>query len=192
MGGPEAPRHRCLLGPRVLHVLGLVEDGHCPVDGTQHGAIAPEHPVRGDDDGLGLGRGEGIGRPGASAPVMAHDGQGGREPGQLTLPVPDDGHRAHDEGGPPIVGIRLAAREQERDGLHGLAQAHVVGQAATEAEVGHGVEPAQSPHLVGAQRAVEVRRHRGVAAAVSLAQLLQHRGQAPLGHHVHLRALALG
>ena len=46
-------------------------------------------------------------------------------------------------------GLFLA--EDVRQGLQGLAQAHVVGQYATDAQFGQGLHPVQALHLIGAQ-----------------------------------------
>ena len=61
------------------------------------------------------------------------------------------------DGGRRLRLPRRAARGalQQGEHLHGLAQAHVVGQAAAEAELAEEVEPAQALALVGAELALE-------------------------------------
>jgi hypothetical protein len=104
----------------------------------------------------------------ATAPgaVVGVDLQLGGEAVQLSLPVAEHRHRAHDQR-------RTVGRIGQQRGheLSGLAQAHVVGQAGAEPEPTEEGEPADAPLLVGAEPALEAlgRRHRrdpGVDGAV--------------------------
>ena len=77
------------------------------------------------------------------------------EPRRLALPVADQRHRAHQQGGPG----RAPGRD-ERQQLDRLAQAHVVGQDAAEAELAEEGQPGKPAFLVGAQLAGEARGRR--------------------------------
>ena len=77
------------------------------------------------------------------------------EPRRLALPVADQRHRAHQQRGVPPG---LAGDERQQ--LDGLAQAHVVGQDAAEAELAEEGQPGQPALLVRAQLAGEAGRGR--------------------------------
>ena len=99
--------------------------------------------------------------PGA---VVDLDGQPRREPLDLPLPVAQHRQRAHDQRRWP--GSRLAAQRFQRQQLHRLAQAHVVGQQCADAEPVEEGQPGQPPALVRPQARAERRR------AARAAQLL--------------------
>ena len=96
---------------------------------------------------------------------MVHvDPQVRGEPGRLALPVADQRHRAHQQRGSGLRGLR----GDERQELDRLAQAHVVGQDAAQAQVAQEGEPRKPALLVGPQRPGEARGRR-------------HRRQPPVG-----------
>ena len=76
----------------------------------------------------------------------------GREPAQLALPVPEHRRRAHDQRRPAHV---VAVVEQVGDHLHGLPEAHVVGEERPQAELARPRQPPQPDLLVRAQLALE-------------------------------------
>ena len=81
----------------------------------------------------------------------------------------------------------------EGDDLHRLAQAHVVGQAAAEAELAHARQPGQAPQLVGAQFGHQGQGrgqgHQG--ARRQPAQAFGHIGHRPFGDDVDELAVDL-
>jgi hypothetical protein len=80
-----------------------------------------------------------------------------REPAGLVLPV-----AAHARGGDDDSGALLGAREEECQRLHGLPEAHVVGEAGAEAARGTARKEHEPVALVVAelrlQRARDARR----------------------------------
>ena len=138
----------------VLDRLGLVEDHVVELEVGQLGDIGAERAVGGDDQVvLGERLAQGVA---ARAGVVEH-AEPGRELGGLLDPVEDQRAR-HDRqrrslglaaGSPPL--------EQGQD-LDRLAQTHVVGEDAAEAEPLEVIEPAQPLALIGPQLAVEAGR----------------------------------
>ena len=121
---------------------------------------------------------------------MVEDAELRREASGLLLPVEDERPRHHDQrrrgsAAFPGGGPQLAARLQQGEHLDGLAQAHVVGQAAAEAELPEEVEPAEAVALIAAELALEPgRRVRGRDAlelAQPLARLLEPLVESRLG-----------
>src|SRR5258705_4818718 len=86
--------------------------------------------------------------------------------------------RHHDERRASYIyaGARtaLAARFEERQNLDGYTQAHVVGQAATEAEALEEKQPTQAVALVTAQLTGEVLRRLGGLDTGKIDELLAH------------------
>ena len=96
---------------------------------------------------------EGSPAPAVRAVVRQH-GQVRREPGGLPLPVVD--HRCWtDQQVGPVVAL-LAVQLQGGQGLDGLAQAHVVGQAGSQSPVPQEGQPRAAQLLVGPELAGEV------------------------------------
>ena len=104
-----------------------------------------QQPVGRDDD---ISRHESIESEVAVGAVVDDDVQVRREASCLGEPVVDDRQRAHDE-----VRTRSALEVGQRGG--GLAEPHVVGQAAAEPETLEEAQPGQTAALVGPQRAGE-------------------------------------
>ena len=89
----------------------------------------------------------------------------GQETFGLRRPVRDNGgRRDHEEGCERLAGNRgavlLDGVGEQGEGLHGLAQAHVVGEDAAHAMLVQEGEPAVTLHLVGAQGGAQARGDR--------------------------------
>src|SRR5438067_10885938 len=78
----------------------------------------------------------------------------GSEPSDLALPVAEQGRGADDERRAGGVGGPLAVQMQRDEG-DGLAEAHVIGQAAAETEGRHAGEPAEATELVIAESGLQ-------------------------------------
>jgi hypothetical protein len=86
------------------------------------------------------------------------------EPGRLTLPVADHGHRAHHQRGrrPSSLarrrrsGLHIVHDQAQR--LRGLAEPHIIGEDAAKAETAEEGQPRHPALLIGAQLAVEAGR----------------------------------
>ena len=116
--------------------------------GRERVEIAGDQAVRGDDE-VGVVEPEQCGTAALTFGSVVHDDtHRRREPGGLGLPVVDHAQRAHDEVRP-----RPLDEVGERGG--GLAETHVVGEAAAEAEPGEELHPGQAAALVVAQLALE-------------------------------------
>src|SRR4051812_34443690 len=141
------------LAARVLDRLGLVEDGVIEAVVLEVDDVSPERAVGGQDDVAVVEVFPGLTAADAG---MVEDAELRREASGLLLPVEDERPRHHDQrrrrsaaflGGGP----QLAARLQQGEHLDGLAQAHVVGQAAAETELPEEAEPAQAVALIVAE-----------------------------------------
>ena len=96
--------------------------------------------------------------PCAVGPVQRQHAQRGREACRLGEPVRDQAGRADDESRPVEPAGRLLDQHM-RQGLHRLAQAHVVGEDAAELVAAQELQPVQPVALIGAQfRAAKSRR----------------------------------
>ena len=167
-------------GQRILHLLGLVQHHRAPLGLAQQAAVSRQQRVGGEHDVVAL---ELLDVARAVGPVMDDDRQVGREPVELAAPVPEHGRRADDQRRPLST---VAPVQQVGDQLHGLAQAHVVGQQRAQAQLAHAHQPAQPDALVGAEHAVEP-----LPGVVPLPhRLVPHLGSQPLqlgvGLLVHL------
>ena len=216
-GAGEGQAHGCHqalgrlghLGPGVLDVLGLVEDHAREPRLGVLGHVAL-HKVVGGHEHVALGR------PGDR---HAARGLGPRHGGNLELrckplefgdPVVDERGRRHHERGARVA--RLLAGHDVRDGLEGLAQAHVVGQDSAEPQALQGLQPAEALDLVGAQHLAQAGgdlevgvaeglevAHDGAKAAVALQPhpvgLLEqrvHKERAARGQPAHAAGQLLG
>src|SRR5947209_3515078 len=99
-----------------------------------------------------------------------------RESRCFLLPVEDQRARHNHQGGPRTVGWPSSAQGppgfEQSEHLHGLAEPHVVGQAATESELLQKVEPTQSLALVAAQLADKSSRCLGRANSLKVKELV--------------------
>ena len=144
-----------LVGGLILDVLRLVQDHMAPGDGRQILLVPLGEGVGGDDD-VRLRRclQEAL----AGEPVQAmmqQNLQARREALQFSLPVAGHGHGADEKGGFGTIRY-LSFPQQEGYQLHGLPQAHVVGEARAKAETVQILQPGDAPQLVGPQCALEV------------------------------------
>ena len=108
------------------------------------------------------------------------------EPRGLPLPRADQRHRAEDQrrrewGGRGGGGVAVVALQRQQ--LHGLAQAHVVGQAGAEPERGQERQPRDAALLVGAQRGLEP-RGRGQRFQRPLGRAVEQVAEPAVGAHV--------
>ena len=125
-----------------------------------------------------------------SAPWCTCTRRSGSEPRRLALPVADQRHRAHQQRGAAPVRPGRAGRD-ERQQLDGLAQAHVVGQDAAEAELAEEGQPGQPALLVRAQLAGEAGRGRHRPQPV-VGLTGQQVAQPAVGVHPDQRDLLIG
>ena len=178
----------------VLDVLCLVGDDQPPrhVAQARPGRVGP---VVGPEGAVG-GQHEAVVHAGErpAAAVEATHGSAGREPLDLGLPVAEQGRRADDQGGPGLLARLMACLEPPKvksDQLDGLAQPHVVGQAAAQAERGELVEPGQAVPLVVAQGGAEGGRRRDRLAGGRAEQPLTDLQQAGADHDLLLTVVDL-
>ena len=108
----------------------------------------------------------------ARARVVEHL-EPGRELGSLLNPVENQRAR-HDRQGRPLGLAAVTPALEQGKNLDRLAQTHVVGEDAAEAEPMEVIEPAQALALVGPQLAVKSRRRIERDDALELAKLLAH------------------
>ncbi len=174
----------------VLDGLGLVEDDGVPAGGGQGVGVEAE-------DGVG-GEGEvGRGVEGAAGAVVDGGAEAGAEAGDLGGPVVDDAARADHQ--------RAAADGGE--GLHGLAEAHVVGEHRAEPGVAEEAEPAHPAALVRPQLGgqvggegrlgdvalgLEQGGEAGVALGAGVIELVAQLDQGGERRGLHLAVVALG
>ena len=152
--GPESLGGPGLLGRRVLDVLGLIQDGRPPGYGAEQVPVPVHGTVAGDDQMLAVSLAtEGSSAMAVRAVVQQH-GQVRREPGSLPLPGVDHGCWADQQVGPAVA--LLAVLLQGGQGLDGLAQAHVVGQAGSQPPFPEESQPRVAQLLVGPELAGEV------------------------------------
>ena len=157
----------------VLDRLRLVEDQVVELDLAQHRHVPAQRAVGGEDH---VPAGERVPLHvlhTAADAGMIEDAQRGGEPRRLGEPVEDQGARDDEQrGGQPLGGAPLPTRLEEREELDRLAEPHVVGQAAAEAEVLEEAEPAEPGPLIGAELALETRWRRGGGDPREAAQAL--------------------
>ena len=174
------------LGARVLDGLRLVEDHVVEAHVLQERRVAAQRAVGRQHEVVVLEVLPGADAPGAR--VIEHP-QLGREPRRLLPPVEHERPRHHDERRPgPLAALvdrrglaRGAARFEQRQHLHRLAEAHVVGQAAAEAEALQEVQPAEPVALIAAQPPDEARGRVARLDALERCQLLAGAGEGGVG-----------
>ncbi|MDT4868484.1 hypothetical protein FQZ97_1034490 [compost metagenome] len=96
--------------------------------------------------------------------------QFGGEARGFVLPVGDQAGR-HDDQRRSVQASGLLLAEDMRQGLQGFAQAHVVGQHATDLEFAKRLHPGQAVQLVGAQLGLQALRWFDVLRALGLQAL---------------------
>ena len=159
-GGVQAAGAAVGLALVVLDELGLVQHEHVPVERGVLVELQAEQRVGGDDDGgVADRRRPGRCRRRAWVSRMVRTATPGAKRSGLPVPV------LHDAGGgddqEPGVGIGLQHVQEQRQGLDGLAQAHVVGEDAAQAVGVQERQPVQALLLVVPQRGLQPggRRH---------------------------------
>ena len=160
----EAARDGRDLAARVLDELAFVEDDDVPRLRLEPNGVEAELGVVRDEE-VGIERG---GR-GSRAEAKRIEGGGlerGREALGLDEPAMRDALGADDEQADRrrIGRARLREVQEPREGLHGFAEAHVVGEDAAEPERGMVREEMKPLLLVGPQRGAQAggERRRGL------------------------------
>ena len=125
-------------------MLRLVGDDQAPADLGEPCRVTQHHAV-GDQDDLVGGQVLQV----APASVVPADRDVRGEPSYLALPGAEQRRRAHHERG---TRLGVSPVQVQRDHLDGLAQAHVVGEAAAEPGVAHPGQPGQASLLIRPQR----------------------------------------
>jgi hypothetical protein len=143
----EGAHHLGGLAGGILDGLGFVEDQGVVFVGGQLLPVAPQEWVSGEADVVRRDLREGLGA--ARTPQAEHLEIGGEALG-LPLPVEHQGGGQHHQGRLAQAPAALLG-EQVGEGLGGLAEAHVVGQDATQLVLAQVLEPGQTVELVGAQ-----------------------------------------
>ena len=149
----QAAHGAAALGGGVLHRLRLVQHGAVPPHLGQRLDVVLGHAVGGHEEVERAWIREQGGAGGRRADVLPHV-QRGRETPRLVHPV------RHHRGGRDHQ--RRALRrtvQQGGQGLHGLAEAHVVRQTRARPPAGEAGQPAVAVHLVGAQLRLQRARH---------------------------------
>ena len=113
----------------------------------------------------------------AARAVVHDDAKLRREALGLADPVLGDGRGADEERRADAF-ARVARREQRREELDRLAEAHVVRETRAEAAREQEAQPADAAHLIGAQRARQAVR-RGVAGDLASARPPDRAGGRP-------------
>ena len=103
---------------------------------------------------------------------MHMDAEIGCEPVELARPLPGDAHRRDDERGARRDAV-LPFGDEHRDRLHGLPEAHLVGEDPTRAEIPEQPEPPVAALLEREEVVAHARRRRArlVAALVAVDEL---------------------
>ena len=105
----------------------------------------------------------------AVGPAQRQDGQIGRETRGLALPIAEQARRRDQYAG--AVGFFLdVAAQQKRQRLHGLAEAHVVGEHAAETAFEQRAQPAVARALIGPELAAQGGGRRGLGRGGQRAQ----------------------
>ena len=150
-----------LRGAGVLDVLRLVEGEVLPRHVGEERPVAVGEGVGRDEEVGLLHEGDEVVPRGPLGAVVDGDGEARREARGLLDPVLDDGGGADEERRADRL-ARLARRQEGREELDRLAEAHVVGEAAAEPAREEEAEPGDALLLVGAQAAQEgLRRDEG-------------------------------
>ncbi len=148
-------RHHRLraLGVHVLDRLGLVEHDAVPAPALEARRFQLQQAVADHDH---VERPRVVDRGGAFAGTEQLQVQGRREARRLVDPVQAHRGRRHHQRR-----AVLGAREQQRQRLQRLAQAHVVGQAGAHAPVGQARQPLEAFDLIIAQLGLQGGRQLG-------------------------------
>ena len=149
----ERARGARLVGVGVLYVLGLVEYDAGPFYLREERAVAVEQRVGGYDERLLEAAVREDVAAAALYSVVYERFRAGREFLRLAPPVLHYGGRADEQYRPLFAAHAQIFDERER--LHRLAEAHVVGEARAHAEAYEAHEPREPFRLIGAQPPAE-------------------------------------
>src|SRR5690606_14205905 len=170
----EEPLARELLGRagrvahRVLDVRRLVEDDVAQAEAREQPLVPAQERVARDHH---VGRLEGLAAL-FTVRALPDDGlEARRELLDLAGPVGHDRGRGDDEG--ELALLLALGPGQERDGLQGLTEAHVVGEDAAAAELVDAGEPAEALLLVGPQGGLDGARLGDVGDLADLVELVE-------------------
>jgi len=171
----QAPGALVGLGLVILDELRLVEHQRTPRQGVVRLELDAEEGVRSHDDvGAVDVRGEVGPAPSARLLHRCH-AQARREAGHLSGPVRHHAGGRHDQGRvlePPL----LLGPDDGRDGLEGLAQAHVISQHAAESVVPQERQPVVALDLVRAKVGAHALGNRRPGDVVGHGEGLDRRG----------------
>ena len=136
---------------RVLHRLRLVQHRDFIVVPEQQFMVPVEQRIGRDDQVM---VGDFREAPPPVGPVQHQNLQVGHEARGLAPPVADQARRHHQQARKGRLLLQVPVRQQ-REGLHGLAEPHVVGQQAAEAAIRERPQPAVAGALVGPQSSLQ-------------------------------------
>ena len=181
--GAEAFDGLGVLGAVVLDGLGLVKDDGGVAAVGMEVDVAPDEGVARDDE-VDVGHlGEETRTVGAGEDEHAHRGHKLRG---LAAPVLDQRGGADDEGRHAAGVLATTGQGEPREGLQGLAQAHLVGQDATETALLQEAEPVDALLLIRTQRALQRAKVDGLRLA---ATVLAFGAGTPIGRGLKVDAL---
>ena len=166
------------LGGGVLHGLGLVCHQGVPVARGKAFAGLLQQGVGDDDHVQGAGPGQQLFPLGLAVDMGV---EAGGETPDFRQPVAAHRGGRHHQGGP-----RRRPGQHHRQGLQGLAQAHVVGQAGAETGLGQAHGPLVAVFLVGAQFGLQGAGQDGLAV---LGRAQAFHGSAEIGVAFGIQAL---
>ena len=131
----------------ILDRLRLVQHCHVPLNRQQPVGVARQQRV-GRHNQIGIvDLGKALGAVGA---MQRQDPELGRQPCRLGDPVRHDAGRANDEAGPVKAAFALLDQNMS-EGLHRLAQPHIVGKDAAELVSAQKLQPIEPVALIGPQ-----------------------------------------
>ncbi|MNF55239.1 hypothetical protein D3C84_366940 [compost metagenome] len=155
------------LAARILDVLRFVENQQLIGLRRQRLEVARQQGVGGQDDVVLADQLE------QRTPLRPVQGQHPELRGEVrgfVLPVGDQAG-GHDDQRRAVQAPGLFLAEDMRQGLQGLAQAHVVGQHAADFQLGQRLHPGQAMQLIGPQGGLQAGRRLDLLRAVRLQAL---------------------
>ena len=136
--------------------MRFIENGHLPLAPGEAFGFRMQQPVACDEHVAGA---EGPHQCGPVAGAETVHRERGREAVEFVFPVVADGCGRNDDRRP-----HLGLRQQHGDGLHGLAEPHIVRKTGPRAPAGQPGHPDIAVKLVVAQLRPQRRRHGGRTA----------------------------
>ena len=166
---------------RIFHRLRLVQHRDVVVVPEQRFMVPVEQRI-GRDDQVIVGNVRKT--PPPVGPVQHQNLQLRHEARGLAPPVADQARRHHKEAREVDLLLQMPVRQQ-REGLHGLAEPHVVGQHAAEPAIRERPQPAVAGALVGPQSSLQRsgrRQFRGLGERPEPGAQIEHLPPAGPGH----------